>query len=531
MNIEYQKVSKKEHTCDINDKSINIKEVKTSSEDYTLATDIIKNNLDKTLEWHIQNLQNNKISITRNQIKGILQKLRDLNYPKDDIYLNDISKIRIDFSSTNIKLKNLNFCYGKVMVINVEKNRQECFIVFTSNIQIKQFVECNVIFMDGTFKSCPKGYYQIYNILGRDVNVGEIIPLFHILMTQKSYDLYYNIFSFIKTLLDKNSIVIDFKKINFMLDFEKASRKALKEIFPLADVKGCYYHYAKALWAKAKRLGLTRKKIVFETYTLIFAFKIYQFIPEKDKKEYLNEIISIYSDKVEYKKFLNYFTKNWSECNFLNFEYLDKSQISERTDNVSENFNKNLNHLIGRPHPKVSYLVEKLKEYTTKQYNSLIENRILKINKVPTGYSIYNDVFNFILKAKEKYNKNLSINLIKEFDKEEIDNLRNISIKIINEILDIKIATDNLDEDVNLNIELGESNDDELQVIENENIIKEVEVNEDLNENELDIIKGKKNNLFDIEAKQNNKGRKIEFTDFYMINEDLFLKKTMKKKK
>ena len=194
MNIEYQKVSKKEHTCDINDQSINIKEVKTSSEDYTLATDIIKNNLDKTLEWHIQNLQNNKIAITRNQIKGILQKLRDLNYPKDDIYLNDISKIRIDFSSTNIKLKNLNFCYGKVMVINVEKNRQECFIVFTSNIQIKQFVECNVIFMDGTFKSCPKGYYQIYNILGRDANVGEIIPLFHILMTQKSYDLYYNIF-------------------------------------------------------------------------------------------------------------------------------------------------------------------------------------------------------------------------------------------------------------------------------------------------------------------------------------------------
>ena len=172
VNIEYQKVSKKEHTCDINDQSINIKEVKTSSEDYTLATDIIKNKLDKTLECHIQNLQN-KIAITRNQIKGILQKLRDLNYPKDDIYLNDISKIRIDFSSTNIKLKNLNFCYGKVMIINVEKNRQECFIVFTSNIQIKQFVECNVIFMDGTFKSCPKGYYQIYNILGRDANVSD----------------------------------------------------------------------------------------------------------------------------------------------------------------------------------------------------------------------------------------------------------------------------------------------------------------------------------------------------------------------
>ena len=152
-----------------------------------------------------------------------------------------------------------------------------------------------------------------------------------------------------------------------MLDFEKASRKALKVNFPEADIKGCYYHYAKALWAKAKKYGLTRKKISFETYTLIFSFKIYQFIPVKDKNDYLNEIFSLYSDKPEYKKLVKYFVKNLKDCNFLDFEYLDKVQIQERTDNVSENFNKNLNKLIGRPHPKVSYLVEKLKEYTVKQ--------------------------------------------------------------------------------------------------------------------------------------------------------------------
>ena len=42
VNIEYQKVSIKQHICDINEKSINIKEVKTSSEDYTLATEKLK---------------------------------------------------------------------------------------------------------------------------------------------------------------------------------------------------------------------------------------------------------------------------------------------------------------------------------------------------------------------------------------------------------------------------------------------------------------------------------------------------------
>ena len=42
------------------------------------------------------------------------------------------------------------------------------------------------------------------------------------------------------------------------------------------------------------------------------------------------------------------------------------------------------------------------------------------------------------------------------------------------------------------------------------------------NENDLDNIKIRKNNLFDIVFKQNKKGKKFNFTNFYMINEDLF---------
>ena len=524
--IEYQKVSSKEHSCDKNDKSINIKDVNTSSEDYALASDIIKNNLDKSLEWHIQNLQNNRIILTRNQIKGILQKFRDVNFPKDDIYLNDLSKIKIDISSTNINLKNLNYCYGKLIVVNKKKDRQEILVLFTSIIQIKQFADCNVIFMDGTFKSCPKGFYQIYNILGRDVTTGVIIPLFHILMSKKSYDSYYYIFSFIKSIFANYSLIIDFKKMYFMLDFEKASRKALKDNFPEADIKGCYYHYAKALWAKAKKYGLTRKIIAFETYTLIFSFKIYQFIPVKDKNDYLNEIYTIYADKQEYKKFIKYFTKNWKNCNFLDFEELDKDQIKERTDNVSENFNKNLNKLICRPHPKVSYLVEKLKEYTVKQYNSLIESRILKNEKEPTGYNIYSDIFNFIIKAKEKYKKNLSINMINDFNNDDMANLRNICIKLIKEILDINIDEDKIDSKDNLNIEIEDSigEEEDIQIIGNENILKDEDEDDKENSNgeEIDDIKKESHNLFDIEVKQKKRGKKTEFTDFYMINEDLF---------
>ena len=330
-------------------------------------------------------------------------------------------------------------------------------------------------------------------------------------MSKKSYNSCYNIFSFIKNLFGIYSIDVDFNKIYFMIDFEKASRRTLKDIFPLVDIKSCYFHYAKALWAKAKKLGLTRKKISFDTYKLIFAFKLYQFIPEKDKKEYLNNINSIHSDKIEYKTFLKYFTKNWSDCNFLNFQNLDKEQINERTDNISENFNRNSNKLIGRTHPKVSYLIEKLKNLTVKQYNSFIENRILKIERATIGYNFYNDNFNFFLKVKEKYKKSLSINMIKEFDKEEIDNLKNISIKLINEFLNIKIDDDNIDKD-NKSIKIEELIDDnEPQIMENENILNQEDEKKVSDEKYKD--RKENDNLFDIEDKQKKKNKKIEFTD------------------
>ena len=58
----------------------------------------MKNQLDKTLTWHIQNLEHNNIFLTKNKIKNILQNLRELNYEDDTSFSLDITKIKIDFS-------------------------------------------------------------------------------------------------------------------------------------------------------------------------------------------------------------------------------------------------------------------------------------------------------------------------------------------------------------------------------------------------------------------------------------------------
>ena len=93
--LEYKTVSKKEHTCDKPTNKIELSNVQTGTEMMKLAEQLIKQNLDKSMSWHYNNLIKNQIDISKNQVKRILENQREINYPKDESYLLDISKITI----------------------------------------------------------------------------------------------------------------------------------------------------------------------------------------------------------------------------------------------------------------------------------------------------------------------------------------------------------------------------------------------------------------------------------------------------
>lgn len=122
----------------------------------------------------------------------MLQELRELKYEPDYEFLLNISSIDISFSKTDALLQNLPFCYTYQKFINKKKNKyvEERFILFTTLFQLKELRNVEHIYMDGTFKYCPKNFYQIYNIIGIEKDNGNKIPLMYILMSSKSYQLY-----------------------------------------------------------------------------------------------------------------------------------------------------------------------------------------------------------------------------------------------------------------------------------------------------------------------------------------------------
>ena len=209
---------------------------------------------------------------------------------------------------------------------------------------------------------------------------------------------------------------------------------------------------------------------------------MFQFIQQNKKGEFIEEIKELYSEKKQYEKFISYFERNWRHCNFLNFEVLEQEEIDERTDNQCEIFHRKLNQIINNPHPKVSKLIEKIKEYSIEQFHILAENIILNVESKNNDINIYTDIFKFVKNLKVKYKKELSLNLLKNLNKEEKDKIKEISIGIIKEIMNIEI-----------NDESNENNED-IEILSDEEDSEDKEGNEIKEENNIEEKKDENNN-------------------------------------
>ena len=122
-----------------------------------------------------------------NKIRRLLYSNREST---DEIFLNSINLITIKLSD-KIENKREAFCLVKSEFINLKKNiKLEKYVIFGSEFQLNFCGEVQELFIDGTFKICPRSYDQIVNIFGYNKNKNVDIPLNYILLTSKNEELY-----------------------------------------------------------------------------------------------------------------------------------------------------------------------------------------------------------------------------------------------------------------------------------------------------------------------------------------------------
>lgn len=247
------------------------------------------------------------------------------------------------------------------------------------------------IFCDGTFMSCPPPFGQLY-VLCSDIDsttdTNNVVPLLFALMTNKKKDSYFTLFEMIK------SQVPLFKPNKFTLDFEQATITAISEVFPCAEIKGCYYHFVKNIWKHGKEMKLLKTKRGKRIVALCASLPL---TPESylaDGWIYICTEIAR-NDCPKLIQFQKYMKRFWFKSKFFTQMWAIAKE-RHRTNNCIEGFNRKLNKKLGKKYCNLVNFLCILKQEAKYNFLRIKENIVNKRKKS----NIDND--NFILECQNQ---------------------------------------------------------------------------------------------------------------------------------
>ena len=125
-------------------------------------------------------------------------------------------------------------------------------IIFSTLEQQDLLVKSKTWYLDGTFKIVKEPFVQLYCIHAfiRSGKVAKQVPLIFILMSGRKTCDYRRLFYVIKEMVGE----CDVKEM--VLDFEKPVWKAIRSEFPQVRLRGCTFHWTRAVWQKVQKSNL-----------------------------------------------------------------------------------------------------------------------------------------------------------------------------------------------------------------------------------------------------------------------------------
>ncbi|KAG0440667.1 hypothetical protein DMUE_1566 [Dictyocoela muelleri] len=285
-------------------------------------------------------------------------------------------------------------------------------IVFSTYSNIIHLSYNKTWICDGTFRSSPCGFYQIYTIMAI-INC-KSFPLTYLIMKKKLQAAYSKALNFLKSKLQSYPE-------NIIIDFESTALRAITDVYPQTRVEGCFFHFSQLLWRKIQQLHLSiiyKKESEFRMCVkmiLSLAFinnnDVFKLIDELDyyfKNHYFHEKIDLL-----WSWFKNLNLKNNNSFNIflIDFWSVNKRLINldPMTTNSIEGWHRGLNMNIRIAHPSIKEIGLEL----------LREQRKVNFNIVKNLYTQNAD--------SSITERNKSIKLILESGKININHLRAIA--------------------------------------------------------------------------------------------------------
>ena len=182
-------------------------------------------------------------------------------------------------------------------------------------------------------------------------------------------------------------------------------------------------------------------------------------------------------DNTAFKKYINYYEKNWFNNTFIRFEICYDKNIKIRTDNVCEGFHRKLNQRIQYQHPKNSVVCETLKGIAIESFKKCVESLITVNKDNVNDDNIFIQCYDYLHLYHIKYKKELEFKDIEELAKDPENNIDKITKSILSLYRDSYVRNleikSEVEENENIN---GESNNliDEQYIKSEEDEVLEI---------------------------------------------------------
>jgi len=121
-------------------------------------------------------------------------------------------------------------------------------LIFGRNRRLDIFYNSKVWYCDGTFKTAPAIFSQVFVILAEAL--GGVHPLIYALLPYKQENTYTHLFKMF------NQLKLGLNPTLISCDFEQAILKSIKIEYPNAEIYGCLYYFSKNVYKKICDLGV-----------------------------------------------------------------------------------------------------------------------------------------------------------------------------------------------------------------------------------------------------------------------------------
>ena len=137
--------------------------------------------------------------------------------------------------------------------LQINDGGHDKMLIFASRRHISELANSKRILCDGTFYAAPTLFRQMYTIHG-EIH-GHSFPLLYGFLHDKSRATYERFFRNVKSLFNISNLTIRWEPL--IIDYEVAAHQAFREVFPNVEMKGCNFHFGKALWRNLQANGLS----------------------------------------------------------------------------------------------------------------------------------------------------------------------------------------------------------------------------------------------------------------------------------